>query len=327
MTDLNLSEDQQQIAAAAAAVLQDHDTRQRTRLLHEDPAAVDALWSEVVRQGWLRLGVPEECGGIGFGPAEQVVLAREIGRWLLPAPILAGMLAASVPGPHQREVMDGARVGLIRRSGPTVLVLHGDRCDFLLELDAAGGRILPEDALTNHRLVPSTDPGTPVVVAEISDPTPLAATEGPHLLWRGRVLVAAIACGISEATLSMAVAHARTREQFGRPIGAFQAIKHRCADMAVRADAAWAQTRWAALVFSTDPRAADFETAAAAHLALGAARRNAADNVQIHGALGFTWEADPHLYVTCTQMLAVALEHPHQRVDAIMADHRHRSGS
>jgi alkylation response protein AidB-like acyl-CoA dehydrogenase len=109
--------------------------------------------------------------------------------------------------------------------------------------------------------------------------------------------------GIAEATRDMATAYAKTREQFGKPIGVNQAIKHRCADMAVAADAAVNQLLFAALSVQEERPDADFQVAAARVVADQAALTNARHNVQVHGGMGFTAECDAHLYVKRAHLL------------------------
>jgi alkylation response protein AidB-like acyl-CoA dehydrogenase len=109
--------------------------------------------------------------------------------------------------------------------------------------------------------------------------------------------------GLAEATCAMSVEYAKEREQFGQPIGSFQAVKHRCADMAARAEAAITQTRWAALTVDASGPDGAFEVEAARVMATRAALTNSEVNVQNHGGIGFTWEHPAHRYVTRARLL------------------------
>jgi hypothetical protein len=120
---------------------------------------------------------------------------------------------------------------------------------------------------------------------------------------QGTILAAAALAGIAGATRDTASSYARQREQFGAPIGVNQAIKHRCADMAVRAEAAHAQVMYAAVTHSTDRPDAPFQASSAKIVATGAAHQNSADNVQVHGAIGYTYEHDAHRFVTRAHVL------------------------
>jgi alkylation response protein AidB-like acyl-CoA dehydrogenase len=109
--------------------------------------------------------------------------------------------------------------------------------------------------------------------------------------------------GLAEQVRDASAAYAKVRVQFGRPIGSFQAVKHRCADMALRAEAAWAQTEVAALRFAAPGAAAAFDVAAAKVVAVDAAIRNARDNIQNHGGIGFTAEHPAHLFLKRAHVL------------------------
>jgi len=116
-------------------------------------------------------------------------------------------------------------------------------------------------------------------------------------------MVAAMLVGIAEATRDLSAEHAKTRVQFGRPIGVHQAIKHRCADMAVRAEAAGSQMLLAALCVESGRADATFQAAAAKVVATDAAVANAASTIQVHGGMGFTSEHDAHLFLERAHVL------------------------
>jgi alkylation response protein AidB-like acyl-CoA dehydrogenase len=117
------------------------------------------------------------------------------------------------------------------------------------------------------------------------------------------VLVAAEAVGVAERTVEMSVEYAKVRQQFGKPIGTFQAIKHRCADMATRTEVARAVVVFAAVAVRDGEPGADFHVHSAKALAADAAIQNATDNVQNHGGMGYTWESDAHLYLKRARVL------------------------
>jgi len=127
------------------------------------------------------------------------------------------------------------------------------------------------------------------------------------LLARAQLLVSAMELGIARATLEMSVEYAKVRMQFDKPIGTFQAVKHRCSDMAIRVHAAQAQTLFASFHVESRAEAAPFHAAAAKTTATKAAKLNTADNVQNHGAIGFTVEHDAGLFARRAHMLEYAL--------------------
>jgi alkylation response protein AidB-like acyl-CoA dehydrogenase len=124
---------------------------------------------------------------------------------------------------------------------------------------------------------------------------------------RGLVLGAASSVGIAEALVELAAAHAQQRHQFGKPIGAFQGIKHLCADMVVRSDGAYAQVSYAAIAVEDRMDGAAFEAIVAKYYADEATRLNGEGCVQTFGALGFTSEATPYRYVLRGHVLARSL--------------------
>jgi hypothetical protein len=151
--------------------------------------------------------------------------------------------------------------------------------------------------------VPSLDEHTALHRAA-SMPTVTFTSSDPTDVLRTGVLISAMLAGIAEATTTQSVEFGKDREQFGQPIGGFQAVKHRCADMAVRAEAAVMQTRFAALATAARRPDAGFHVDAARVVATNAALENTHWNVQNHGGIGFTWEHTAHRYVTLARVLA-----------------------
>ncbi|MEV3857447.1 acyl-CoA dehydrogenase family protein [Streptomyces sp. NPDC050095] len=229
----------------------------------ERPVVDRALWRELGAAGLFSLCLPEADGGVGLGLPEAVVVFEECGRALVPGPLVATFLAAG-------EVA-GAATGEAVVTRP-----YGGLVPWLDEADAVRGAVTGAVPLT------SVDPLTPLhrVPGEPVAPPPEAT-----------LLYAAEQLGSAGRTLDMAVQHAREREQFGQPVGAFQAVKHLCAEMLVRVEVARAAVYAAAV--TRDP----VEIAAAELLADEAAVQGARDCLQVHGGMGFTWEADVHLHL------------------------------
>ncbi|SPF04251.1 acyl-CoA dehydrogenase family protein [Streptomyces sp. MA5143a] len=230
----------------------------------EAPRVDRGLWRELGRAGVFSLRLPEADGGVGLGLPEAVLVFEEAGRALLPGPLVATHLAAGVvPGAATGETV-------------VTTVGGGGLVEWLDEADVVTG-----DA-TGAVPVRSVDPLTPLHRVPAGSRT--AEPDGLLVL-----LTAAEQLGTAVRTCEAAVQHARTREQFGRPIGAFQAVKHLCADLLVRVEVARAAVYAAAV--TADP----VDIAAARLLADEAAVRGARDCLQVHGGMGFTWEADVHL--------------------------------
>ena len=261
-----------------------------------------ALWSELADLGVFGLRVPESEGGVGLGGADAVLVFEELGRRLVPGPLLWSHLAAGlVPGAASGEVVVG---GLDAASEPC-LVEHLDALDVLLVLrEGALHRVDPR-ALEAQPIEFPLDPLTPLHhVVELPRGERIAGVDGAELRRVGTALAAAQLLGIAVATQELATAYAKQREQFGRPIGSFQAIKHLLADAFVRQEVARA-TVYAAGAILDDPGAGDVERATGgAKLVAGeAALRNARTCIQVHGGMGYTWEVPAHFYLKRTWVL------------------------
>jgi alkylation response protein AidB-like acyl-CoA dehydrogenase len=264
----------------------------------------------VSRENWRGLGTagvfalrrPEEEGGVGLGWTQAVVVFEELGRALVPGPLVATHLAAGI--------VDGAAtgeavVGLVERRDPPALIEHLDALDVLLVLDEEGiGRVDPKDVSAEPVGEP-LDPLTPIHRADDLPPGERLDVDPARFRLGGAALTAAFCVGIAQATTDAAVAYAKDREQFGRPIGSFQAVKHLCADMLVRTEVSRAAA-YAAGVSLDDGGGDPPERAvpAAALLAADAAFGNGKACIQVHGGMGFTWEAKVHLYVKRAAVLA-----------------------
>ncbi|GAA2598830.1 acyl-CoA dehydrogenase family protein [Streptomyces violaceus] len=222
------------------------------------------LWRALGDAGFFALRLPEADGGVGLGLPEAVLVFEEAGRALLPGPLAATHLAAgAVPGAATGETV--------------VTAVDGGLAEWLAEADVVRGDTAGAAPLR------SLDPLTPLHrvpggAAAAPDPVAVLLTAAEQLGTAGRVC-------------ELAAQHARAREQFGRPIGAFQAVAHLCAGMLVRAETARAAVYAAAV--TADPA----DIAAARLLADEAAVRGARDCLQVHGGMGFTWESEVHLHL------------------------------
>ncbi|GGN14548.1 acyl-CoA dehydrogenase [Streptomyces fuscichromogenes] len=237
------------------------------------PGRLDrGLWRELGAAGFFALRLPEADGGVGLGLPEAVLVFEEAGRALLPGPLAATHLAAAdVPG---------------AATGETVVArVDGGLVEWLAEADEVTGDasgavpVRSVDPLTPLHRVPGPVPGpAPRPVPGPADPVAVLLTAAEQL-------------GTATRACELAVQHARTRVQFGQPIGAFQAVKHLCAEMLVRAETA------RAAVYAAAVTSAPADIAAARLLADEAAVRGTRDCLQVHGGMGFTWESEVHLHL------------------------------
>lgn len=308
--DLLLTGDQQQIVNSVRDVLKGEFSRERLREL-SGPYADGArgLWGGIAELGWLGLGLPEDAGGMGLGLCDDALLFRELGRHLATPGLLACVLAARIAhgadqapiaaelaAGRQRAALVIAIEPLVKGIDAPVYVVDGADCEWALAWNADGGWLL--DASAVQGLTPATSLVNGVAMARGTlDIARACMAVTAARFTAADVLIAAYLCGIAEATRDMAVEYVQIREQFGRPIGSFQAIKHRCADMAVGCEAAWCQTVMASLLAPAGDAGGTVGIAAARWLAQRAAEENAAANIQLHGAMGFTAECEAHYYL------------------------------
>ena len=208
--------------------------------------------------------------------------------------------------------------GAVRRppvggSAPLILIEHFEALDALLVVDAEGIALVDPDALDATDVGRALDPLTPLARVDRLPAGVRVADAAAAARWTvaAEVLTGALCAGLAAATCTMAVEYAKGRQQFGRPIGSFQAVKHLCADMLVRAEVARAAVEAAALSVDQsgvgDPERA---AAGAALLAGEAAVANAKACIQVHGGMGFTWEVPAHLYLMRARVLVSSLPRP-----------------
>ncbi|MFI9720458.1 acyl-CoA dehydrogenase family protein [Streptomyces sp. NPDC052396] len=294
--DFRLTDDQRLLRSETRRLFAALYPRERLR------ESVDSTGEDIDRSLWRKLGdaglfslrLPEQDGGAGLALPEAALVFEETGRHLLPGPLTATHLAAGLlPGAAEGTCV----VTAVDGPGP---VEHLATADAVLLLDGPRPRLLQGARHTQgaavHALlatpIRSVDPVTPLhllsAIPPLGDARPVPGAAASRLRLEGTVLTAAQQLGSAGRTLEMAVTHAKTRTQFGRPIGAFQAVQHLCAQMLLRTELA------RAAVYAASLTVLPADVSAAKLLADEAAVRNARDCVQLHGGLGFTWEADVH---------------------------------
>jgi alkylation response protein AidB-like acyl-CoA dehydrogenase len=295
--DFVLTEDQSALQAATRKQLAGQFPMAEVRALEAVGGVDRHRWTALGEAGVFSLRADEAAGGVGMGMAESVLVFEELGRALVPGPLVGSHLAASVA---EGAGTGSAVVGVVDRGDR--FVEHFAALDHLVVLDSDGVWLLGrgELAAASASPVTSLDPLTPIHrVTNMARGRPVGGRHDADR-WRveGAVLTAAMQLGIAEAVTDAGVAYAKQRVQFDKPIGAFQAVKHLLADMLVRVEMARAAV-YAAGVTIDDPEVGDAARAAAGAkiLAGEAALSNAKSNVQVHGGMGFTWEVDAHLYL------------------------------
>ena len=337
---LALTDDHRELAASVDALLVRRESLAASRaLLEAEAETLPSWWQEIAGLGWLGLHVPERLGGSGYGVAELAVVVERCGYHLAPGPlvptvVVSGTLArAEVPEGMGDEV-DGLLRSLTDGSVVGAFALTSDLA--VTDDRATGNAVVLGGGLAEVYLLPAGDDLVLVRSGEAAEvdvpanldpsrrsgrilldgaPVRVLPAQAQVLRDLARTVLAAEAAGISRRCTDEAASYAKVREQFGRPIGAFQAVKHHAANMVAAAElattAAWDAARAAAAPADQFALAA----AVAATLAATAADLCTNLNTQIHGGVAITWEHDAHLFVRRAGVLAAYLDPDRAAVD------------
>ncbi|MGI9601554.1 MAG: acyl-CoA dehydrogenase family protein [Acidimicrobiales bacterium] len=315
--DFDLSDDQEALRDAARSLLDDHCSTSAVRRMLDIDGYDEDLWSRMVDQGWLGVAAATNRGGLGLGTVEAAVLLEQSGAHLAPVPFLQQLLALSVLDDTvwADDLLSGERIATVARrpvrldddgtvSGRPEPVIFGALADVLV--------VPTEDALVAVDLTaversaePAMDGTRQLAWVELAQTPATIVGDGEAaaaFLARGAVYHAAEMLGGADALLALTVAYANEREQFGRPIGSFQAVKHRCADMLVDVEGMRSAVYHAAWAIGADDDEASLAAATAKCWCSDAGLRVAESSLQVHGGIGFTWEADVHLYLKRAQL-------------------------
>ena len=301
------------------------------RLMEIDTAYDASLWSKLTEQGYTGICFPEEYGGVGLGKVELMLLMEEAGRALLPGPffstvVLAGsVLEAVCTSEHKKKYLEPICKGEVRA---TVAILEASASwnPRDVQVSAASGKLTGEkffvsDAATADFIVVVARNGVFVVdskahgvrifamsgmdltrklyVVEFNN-APVeeigATAELPRAFDITTAALAAELVGGMQRTLDITVEYAKTRKQFGKPIGMFQAVQHQCADMYLETESSRSAVYYAAWALEENSPDAARAVSIAKMYASDAGRTVGNRGIQIHGGMGFTWENDVHLY-------------------------------
>jgi alkylation response protein AidB-like acyl-CoA dehydrogenase len=282
--------------------------------LHLSSTEDGGTWSSLEEIGIFGITASEEVGGSGLGAVEEALITMGLGRHLAAPSVFATLGAAHAAPVAGASGLKGRRIAAgVRRDHRAVVVADG-AADLALVRGPTGAAIYATDKAAARPL------DGRLWLAELSEYAslgePIAHLLDARLL-RLRLLDAAALAGIAAAALEAGVAYAGVREQFGRPIGSFQAVKHHCANMAISASCARDQVSFAAVAVDDERADAALQVECALWVAGSAALENAGKNIQIHGGIGFSDEADPHLFLKRARLLlalAGGLEAANRRI-------------
>lgn len=347
--NFDYSDEQKMLKDEARKFLAAHcDAKVVRSILDDDAKPYDeTLWRAVAAQGWLGATIPEEHGGLGLGHVELCALAEELGRACAPIPFAStvyfvaealmlfgsaaqkarwlpriaageaiGAFATSEgPGPvTARSVRASVTCG--RLSGEKIPVTDGDIANLLVVLARDGLYLVERGASVTAEVLATLDPTRSAARVTFADSPAerlgsedgIAATEA--VLDRAAVLLAFEQLGGADRALEMAKAYALERHAFGRAIGGYQAIKHKLADVYVKNEVARSNAYYGAWALNSGAAELPLAAATARVAASEAFWFASKENVQTHGGIGFTWEADPQLYYRRSRQLSLVAGAP-----------------
>ncbi len=294
----DFNDEQGEIKGTAKQFIASRFRPDKVRELAEAGTYDDALWVEVSELGWPGIAISEEYGGQGLGMVELVVLCEELGFACAPLPFLsnaAAGLAIEHAGSDEQKAahLPGIASGEGRGAvGDEQIVLDGDGAASIVVFDQPGPILIAagEAELEHLDLIDSSRRYSKLVSGAGE---PLAGPVGPAAD-RVAVALAAELVGIGQRAMEMAVEYAKEREQFGRPIGAYQGVSHICAKMLYDIEEARSLTYSAAWAADAEPESLAIAAAMAKARASEAAWSICKASIQVHGGIGFTWEHDLH---------------------------------
>jgi alkylation response protein AidB-like acyl-CoA dehydrogenase len=304
--NFDFTDDQQAIKRTANELLAARFKPDRVRELAEAGNYDDDAWKEMSELGWAGIFVDEEHGGQGLGVVELVILMEELGYALAPVPFLsnaaAGLALQFAGSDEQKErwlpgIASGEARGTVGvlRDGEARLVPDADSADVIVLLSSDGGTVVEAsqaeiesfDTMDRTRRFAR-------VRAEGGDALP-----GDPLAAADRIVTALSAetVGVAQKAMEMAVEYARERKQFGRPIGSYQAVSHRCAQMLLEVEGSRSGAYYAAWCADAEPESLPEAASGAKAYSSDAGWRVCTSSLQVHGGIGFTWEHDLHFFL------------------------------
>ncbi len=330
--EFGLSESQEFLKDSARKFFAGECPSSEMRRLMETDTAYDAtLWSKITDQGYTGIIFPEAYGGVGLGKVELMLLMEEAGRALLPGPffstvVLAGSVLDAMGTPaHKNQYLAPICRGEVRAT--VALVETGASWNPQdVQLNATGGKLTGEklfvtDAAIADFLIVVARNGvfavdskarglkiSPMATMDLTrkpyvvefNNTPAeqigSSTDLPRAFDIATAALAAELVGGMQRTLELTVEYAKTRKQFGKPIGMFQAVQHQCADMYLETESSRSAVYYAGWALEENSPDAATAVSIAKMYASDAARTVGNRGIQIHGGMGFTWENDLHLY-------------------------------
>jgi len=305
--NFDFTDDQQAIKRTANELLAARFKPERVRELAEDGSYDDDAWREMSELGWAGIFVDEEHGGQGLGVVELVILMEELGYALAPVPFLAnaaaGLAIQFAGSDEQKErwlpgIASGEARGTVgmMRNGEARLVPDADSADVIVLIGYDGSTSVIEASAANVEPFETMDRTRRFARVRADGGEPLA---GDCFAAGDRIATALAAetVGVAQKAMEMAVDYARERKQFGRPIGAYQAVSHRCAQMLLEVEGSRSGAYYAAWCADSEPGSLPAAASMAKAYSSDAGWRVCTSSLQVHGGIGFTWEHQLHFFL------------------------------
>jgi alkylation response protein AidB-like acyl-CoA dehydrogenase len=304
--NFDFTDDQQAIKRTAKEFLASRYKAEKVRELAESGTYDDGLWSEMSELGWPGIYIPEEYGGQGLGVVELVIVMEELGYALAPSPFFsnaaAGLAILHGGSEEQKQrwlpgIASGEQRGTVGvvTNGEAPLVPDADSASVIVLIDGDSATLVePGDAEIEERAVIDSTRRFSSVRAEGGEPLSGDFSAG---IDRAEAALSAELVGIGQRVMEMAVEYAKDRKQFDRPIGSYQAVSHRCAEMLLHVESARSATYYAGWASDFEPESAAIAASVAKAYAADAGWKVTASALQVHGGIGFTWEHDLHFFL------------------------------
>jgi alkylation response protein AidB-like acyl-CoA dehydrogenase len=327
--DFDFNDEQREIKSTGREFLAARFKPEKVRELAESGSPYDdEIWAEMCELGWPGIAISEDYGGQGLGTVELVILQEELGYAIAPSPFVsnayAGLAIQEAGSDEQRSrwlpgIASGTQRGAAVISGDTGSIVGAAQGAAVLVLDDGDGARLVEPGAADLERVELIDKTRAYYRVSADGGDPLEGQISPAAD-KAALAFAAELVGVAQRALDMAVSYAKEREQFGRPIGAYQAVSHRLANMLWHTEEARSLTYYAAWCADAEPESLPLAASMAKARASDAATAVTHDAIQTFGGIGFTWEHDAHFLLkrarVSAQMLGTAAHH-RQRVAAL----------
>ncbi|MQA74484.1 MAG: acyl-CoA dehydrogenase [Solirubrobacterales bacterium] len=325
--NFDFNDEQREIKSTAREFLASRFPPERVRELAESRTYDEGLWAEICELGWPGIAIAERHGGQGLGVVELVILEEELGYACAPTPFLGnaygGALIEEAGSDEQRAswlpgiASGGARGAAEVDADPEPLVVDAEGASILALAEGEGAKLVdPGDARLERLDLIDTTRACFRVAAEDGEPLPGDAFPAAN---RAAVALSAELVGVAQRALDMAVDYAKEREQFGRPIGAYQAVSHRLAEMLWDVEEARSLTYYAGWCADAEPDSLPLAASMAKARASDAAASVTHNALQTFGGIGFTWEHDLHFLLKRARVAGRMLGAPRAHRERVAA--------